>query len=110
MDERDLVDFSYVLIAVGIVLLHYYPSMFSTLLPIVTFIGAFYLVFGVISRFVSGFTPYMHKRKNDWWNGLAILTILILFFGQKDMATYFISLMLSGILWFFVGMASLLHI
>lgn len=102
MRENELVEFMYVLFGVGIVALAYYPSLLNSILPIVALIGAFYLVWGVLSRVISGFFGIGAGRREDWWNGLAILTVIVLIYGQPAVAVKAVTTIVN-IIWFFLA-------
>jgi len=97
----------YVLFGVGIVALVYYPGLFSAILPLVALVGAFYLVWGVLSRIISGLFGIGAGRREDWWNGLAILTVIVLIYGQQGIAVKSVGMMV-GLIWGLVnGIATL---
>lgn len=102
MNEGELVEFLYMLFGVGIVALAAYPKLFAAMLPFVALVGAFYLVWGILSRIVSGVMGYGGSRRDDWWNGLAILTVVVLIYGQPATAvnavTFFVNLIWSIVL------------
>jgi len=91
MKEGELVEFLYMLFGVGIVTAAYYPKVFSAVLPIITLIGAAYLVWGVVSRVVSGVFGIGGSRRDEWWSGLAILTVVVLIYGQPSAAIHAVS-------------------
>lgn len=101
MKESELVEFIYILFGVGIVALAYYPRIFFSLLPLVALIGAFYLVWGVASKIIYGFLGIAGERKEDWYNGLAILAIIVLVYNQPTMAIRSVELLLA-LAWSFV--------
>ena len=76
--------------------------MQRSLEAIVAMLGAFYLVWGSISHILSGVFGVANKRREDWWNGLAILTIVVLIYGQGTVAVksvvFFVSLIWNAIL------------
>ncbi|MCK4327448.1 MAG: hypothetical protein KAW41_03130 [Candidatus Diapherotrites archaeon] len=107
MDEGELVEFLYMLFGVGIVALAAYPKLFATLLPFVAMVGAFYLVWGVLSRIVSGVMGFGGSRRDDWWNGLAILTVVVLIYGQAGVAVNSVTFLLNLIWTLVVGIFAL---
>lgn len=92
----------YVLFGIGIVALVYYPRLFSAILPLVALLGAFYFVWGILSRTLSGLFGIGAGRRDDWWNGLAILTVIVLIYGQQGIAVKAVGLMV-GAIWGFIG-------
>jgi len=86
MNENELMEFMYLLFGIGIVALVYFPKIFNAVLPIIALVGAFYLVWGISSHMLSGIFGVANKRKDDWWNGIAILTVIILIYGQGTIA------------------------
>ncbi len=86
MNEGELVEFIYMAVGVGIVLQVYYPGILAWCLPFVAIIGALYLVWGILSKFSVALVGRGHSRRDDWWNGLAILTLIALWFGAPNMA------------------------
>ncbi len=107
MRENELVELMYVLFGVGIVALAYYPKLFGALLPLVALVGAFYLVWGILSRIASSFSSIGASRRDDWWNGLAILTVIVLIYGQQGIVVKAVSLMVGAIWGFVYGIAAL---
>ena len=97
MRENELVEFMYMLFGIGIVALVYYPRLFSAILPLIALVGAFYLVWGVLSRMVSGLFGVGAGRREDWWNGLAILTVIVLIYGQQGIAVRAVEIMVGAI-------------
>ncbi|MFC2175299.1 hypothetical protein ACFLQ2_05580 [archaeon] len=102
MQEGELVEFMYMLFGVGIVALASYPNLFKAILPFVALLGAFYLVWGILSRLISGVFGVGGYRREDWWNGLAILTVVVLIYGQPGIAVNSVTLLLN-LIWVVVA-------
>ena len=107
MNEGELVELMYLLFGVGIVALAYYPALFSAMLPFVAMVGAFYFVWGLISRVVSGVMGLGGSRRDDWWNGLAILAVVVLIFGQAGAAVASVTFILRMIWTLVLGVMTL---
>ena len=103
MREFELVEFMYILFGVGIVMLAYYPHMVNAMLPFIALIGGFYFVWGIFSHMVGGLFGVAGGRRDDWWNGIAILTVLVLIFGQGELATNSVFFFINAIWSVFVG-------
>ncbi|MCD6522248.1 MAG: hypothetical protein J7K68_00720 [Candidatus Diapherotrites archaeon] len=110
MNDQELLEFTYLLFGVGIVMLVYYPNLFTALLPYVALLGAFYFVWGIISRLTGGLLGVHFARRNDWWNGIVILTVIILVYGQKNTAIASIYAIINIIWSIFTGVFSLIHV
>ena len=107
MKENELVEFMFVFFAVGTIFAVYRPGVFGAVLPIVALLGAFYLVWGILSHVTSAFAGVGASRRDDWWNGIVILTVVVLVFGQTSLAVNAVTLMLSAIWRVFVGVFTL---
>ncbi len=95
-NEKDveIVNFIIAFFAIGIVFAVYYPALFMAILWIVAFVGAVYLLLGIISRVISGLAGKKYAWYKDWWHGLAILLMVGLIFGRMDIAV--------GVIWWFI--------
>ena len=96
MNEGELVEFIYMAVGVGLVLQVYYPSILAWCLPLVALIGALYLVWGVLSKLSAALVGRGHSRRDDWWNGLAILALIALWFGAPGTAVGAVQWVLWG--------------
>jgi hypothetical protein len=103
MNESELVEFVYMAVGMGIVLQVYYPQILAWCLPPVAIIGAFYLVFGVLSKMTAGFFGHGQARRDDWWNGLAILSMVALWFGAPGLAVTAVQWIVSSAYLLIVG-------
>ncbi|MCD6414218.1 MAG: hypothetical protein J7L23_01160 [Candidatus Diapherotrites archaeon] len=65
---------------------YYFPGLIPVVLPYVALLGAFYLIFGVLTR-ITGFTTGIGwSRKEDWINGFILLFFVGLIMGRPDLA------------------------
>lgn len=101
MDETELIEFIFLLTAMAIVLQANFGYIWVQILPWVALLGAFYLVFGVLSRMAGFITGKAFARRDDWWNGLAILGVVVLFSGHDHLAVnavkFFVRAIYTGI-------------
>ncbi len=82
MNDHELVELIYLLFGVGIVMEVYYPGAWGMLVQLIALLGAFYLLWGIFARMISFVTTKPTPRKEDWWNGIAILLLVLLIFGE----------------------------
>jgi hypothetical protein len=108
MDETELMGFLIILVAGGSALWLKYPYILQWVLPAAAVVGAFYLLIGLLSRVVGTVAGKSQPRKDDWYNGAAILLVIILWFAQPQLAVSAVGWVL-GIAWLVVaGVFSLL--
>ena len=107
MNEGELIEFIYMAVGMGLVMQVYFPKILISLIPIVAIIGAFYLVWGILNKITAGFTSHGATRRDDWWNGLAILSLIALWFGAPNTAVAAVQWVLGTIYYVIVGFATI---
>jgi len=97
MDQTELIEFIILLVAMTLVLQSNFNSIFMTIIPWIALLGAFYFVFGMFSRMVGLVIGKHFARRDDWWNGLAILSVVVLISGQQQLAINSVGFFLNAI-------------
>jgi hypothetical protein len=86
MDEIEFMEFLFLFVSLGVILNVYYPGIWVNLLWVFALVGAVYLIWGILSRLMSAFPGVRVGRKNDWWTGAGILTMVVIFFAAPGYA------------------------
>lgn len=74
---------------------YYFPSLIPALLPYVAILGAFYLIFGVITRIVGFTTGIGWSRKEDWINGFILLLFVGFVLERPDLAVKSVEIVIN---------------
>ena len=70
----------------GTIGLVYYPGLVAAVLPYIALLGAFYLVFGILTRMTGFAFGIGWSRKEDWLNGIILLVLVVILLGSADLA------------------------
>lgn len=84
MRDEELIELIYLLFGIGIVLAVYYPGAWDMLIQMIALVGAFYFLWGIFKRVTSFLIPGQETLRDDWWNGVAILSLVLLIFGRTE--------------------------
>jgi len=93
MDNDEIYSIMFMGFMLGLVGLVYYPGIVAALLPYLALLGAFYLGFGLLARMTGFAFGIGWSRKEDWMNGLVILVLVGLIFGNAELAVYSVQYM-----------------